>query len=105
VWVAGTPYWYQRLEATLQTIRRRGEVTIQPAEDGGFFVKVIISKELEDLPRPTRSTAGDAAFQSAITVERQFEVIDPTVFESTWIPLGRDGELEQLLLQRIKRCL
>jgi hypothetical protein len=104
-WKPGSPDAYQRLEATLQTIRHRGAVLLQPAHDGGVFVQVTIFKELEDLPRPIRATAGAAAFRSDNTVERQFEVIDPTVFESNWIPLGHDVELEQLILQRLKKCL
>jgi hypothetical protein len=105
LWKPGSPDAYQRLEATLQTIRHRAEVIIDPAPDGGFFVSVIVYKELEDLPRPVRATAGAAAFRSDNSVERQFEVIDPTVFESNWIPIGRNHELEQLILQRIKKCM
>ncbi len=105
LWKPGSPDWYQRLEATLQTMRHRGFVLIQPADDGGFFVHVTIYKELEDLPRPTRATAGAASFQSDNTVERQYEVVDPTVFESNWIPMGRDTELEQVILQRLKKCM
>jgi hypothetical protein len=101
----GTPDSYQRLESTLQTIRHRGAVLIQPAQDGGFFVQVTIFKELEDLPRPVRSTAGSAAFRSDTTVERQFEVIDPGFFEANWIPQGRNTEFEQLILQRLKKCM
>ncbi len=104
-WKPGSPDAYQRLEATLQTIRHRAEVVIDPAPDGGFFVKVVVYKELEDLPRPIRATAGAAAFRTPQTVERQFEVIDPTVYESNWIPRGRDTALEQLILQRIKGCM
>jgi hypothetical protein len=104
-WKPGSPDAYQRLQATWQTIRHRAIVLIQPADDGGFFVQVAIYKELEDLARPTRSTAGAAAFRSDPTVERQFEVIDPTVYESNWIPIGRDAELEQLVLQRLRACM
>jgi hypothetical protein len=104
-WKPGDPDAYQRLEATFQTIRHRGDVLIEPAPDGGFFVHVAVFKELEDLARPTRATAGAAAFRSDNMLERQFEVIDLTVFESNWIPLGRDCELEQLILQRIKNCM
>ena len=89
----------------MQTIRHRAEISIDPARDGGYFVSVIVYKELEDLARPVRSTAGAASFRSDNTVERQFEVIDPTVFESNWIPLGRDACLEQVILQRLKKCL
>ena len=104
-WKPGSPDAHQRLEATLQTLRHRGAVLIQPAPDGGVFVQVTIFKELEDLPKPIRATAGAAAFRSDNSVERQFEVIDPAVFESNWIPLGHDTQLEQLILQRLKKCL
>lgn len=104
-WKSGSPDLYQRLEATLQTIRHRGSVLISTAEDGGFFVQVTVFKELEDLPRPSRATAGAASFRTENTLERQFEVIDPTVFESNWIPVCRDTELEQVILQRLKECM
>lgn len=104
-WKAGSPDFDQRLEATLQTLRHRAEVTIQAADDGGFFVQVTVFKELEDLPRPSRSTAGAASFRSDNTVERQFEVIDPTIFESAWIPLGRNTQLEQTILEQLKKCM
>jgi hypothetical protein len=104
-WKPGSPDPEQRLLATLQTIRHRALVQIEPANDGGFFVSVKVFKELEDLPRPVRATAGAASFRSDNTVERQFEVIDPTVFESQWIPLGEDTKLEQVILQRIKKCM
>ena len=105
LWKEGSPDFDQRLEATLQTIRHRAEIRIQAANDGGFFVQVTVYKELEDLPRPSRATAGAAIFRSDPTVERQFEVIDPTVFESNWIPRGRDTQLEQVILERIKKCM
>jgi hypothetical protein len=104
-WKPGSPDPEQRLLATLQTIRHRAVVQIEPANDGGFFVSVKIFRELEDLPRPVRATAGSASFRSDNTVERQFEVIDPTVFESQWIPLGEDAKFEQVILQRIKKCM
>ena len=102
----GSPDWYQRLEATLQTIRHRAQVVLQPAEDGGFFIKVIVYKELLDTPHPSRVLTGAAAFRPTTDVDRQFEVIDPTVFEpASWAPHGRDSELEQLILQRLKSCM
>jgi len=104
-WRPGSPDSYQRLLATLQTIRHRGFVLIQPADDGGFFVQVTVYRELEDLARPIRATAGAAAFRADSTVERQYQVIDPAVFEPSWAPLGRDCALEQLILQRIKKCM
>jgi hypothetical protein len=102
----GSPDCYQRLEATLQTIQHRAQVSIQPAEDGGFFINVIVYKELLDTPYPVRVLAGAAAFRPTTDVERQFEVIDPTVFEpGSWVPHGRDTALELLILQRLKDCM
>lgn len=100
-WKPGSPDFSQRLLATLQTIRHRAIVLIQPADDGGYFVDVKVFKELEDLARPSRATAGAASFRSDNSLQRQFEVIDANVVSFSWIPLGRDVKLEQVLLHRI----
>jgi len=104
-WKTGNPALYDRLLATLQSIRNRAEIRIEPAKDGGYFLEVIVYKELEDVPSPVRAMSGAAIFQTTSTVERQFEVIDPSVFEMNWIPIGRNAPLEQLILQRIKNCM
>ncbi len=101
----GSPDFEQRLLATLQSVRHRAIVLIKPADDGGFWVDVKVFKELEDLPRPVRSSAGAASFRGDNSVERQDDVIDATVFESNWVPLGRNGPLEQVILERIKQCM
>jgi hypothetical protein len=99
----GSPDPYERLLSTLQTYRHRAVVLVQPAGQlGGFFVHVTVFKELEDLQRPIRALAGAANFRVDNNLERQYTVIDPTVFESNWIPRGRDLEIEQSLLQRLK---
>lgn len=102
---SGSPDLYDRLLATTQTYRHRIFMTIQPADQGGFFIEVAAFRELEDLARPLRSTVGAAIFRNDNTVERQFEVIDPTVYEANWIFKGRDGPLEQELIRRLKRCM
>lgn len=104
-WKQGNPDFNERLHATFQTIRNRAIILIQPAEDGGYFVQVTVYKELEDIPQPQRNTAGAASFRGINTVERQYEVIDPTVFEAKWIPVGNNCPLEQLILQRLKQCM
>jgi hypothetical protein len=101
----GSPDLYDRVLATLQTYPHRVLVEIQPAQNGGFFVKVTANKELEDLPRPIRSTTGAAIFRNDQDVARQFEVIDPTFFDATWIYRGRDLPLEQELIRRLKLCM
>jgi hypothetical protein len=102
-WKPGSPDVYQRLLATFQSIRHRAIVLIQPARDGGYFVEVRVLKELEDLARPLRAAASAVTFRGDTTVERQYEVIDSAVYETTWIPIGRDLKLEQEILERIAR--
>ncbi len=101
----GSPDLYDRLLATLQSYRHRVTIVIQPASNRGHFVEVIARKELEDLPKPIRATAGAAIFRTDNDVDRQFEVIDPTFFDSKWIFKGRDVPLEQELIRRIKKQL
>ena len=103
-WKPGSPDFYQRLLAYLQTIRHRCIVLITTADDGGYFIDVKVLKELEDLPAPMRATAGAASFRMNSTIERQFEVIEQPVFESNWIPIGRDFKLEQVILERLAHC-
>src|SRR5262245_13952589 len=101
----GSPEFRDRLLYTLQSYRNRVSVIIQPADNGGYFVEIIARKELEDMPRPSRATAGAAFFRNGTTVERQFEVIDTTVGDSGWIYKGRDAALEQRLIERLKRSM
>lgn len=100
-WKPGSPDFYQRLLAFLQSIRHRAIVQITTAEDGGYWVEVRVLKELEDAPQPLRATAGQATFRMNSTVERQFEVIEPALFDTKWIPIGRDAKLEQVILERL----
>ena len=100
-WKPGSPDLYQRVLAFFQTIRHRAVVVITTAEDGGYFIDLKVYKELLDQPRPNRATAGDATFRIEQTVQRQFEVVEPELFEAAWIPVGRDCKLEQVLLDRL----
>lgn len=100
-WKTSSPDVLLKLRATTQTIRHRALVTIQPDKQGGYFVDVRVLMELEDLARPTTATAGDATFLTVATIERQYEVVEQARFDNTWIPIGRDTALEQLILSRI----
>jgi hypothetical protein len=106
-WKPGSPDLHERLLATMQTMRHRCFVQIQPADGGGYYVYVMVLKELLDDPRPTIPMTGSTAFRDAGTVERTFEVVDPTlppVIGERWIPKGRDCALEQAILKKIQRC-
>ncbi len=56
---------YERLESTLQSIRRYAVVkVIYSRRTGTFWVDVAVFKELENLRQPEHSTAGSATFRS-----------------------------------------
>jgi hypothetical protein len=101
----GSPDLRERVLATTQTYRHRVSLNIQPADNSGYFIEVIVRKELEDMPQPVRSSVGAAVFRSEQSVERQYEVIDPIFLESNWIYKGRDTALEQDIIRRLVNCL
>lgn len=94
--------WDNRWESTFQTIRRRAVLRIMP-QQGGYLIDAMVSKELEDLPRPENSTAGAATFRNDNSLpSRLDEDVNRTRLSENWIPLGRDPLLEQQLLAEIR---
>ncbi len=91
---------YQRLESTLQSIRRRVVVNITPAE-GGYFINVEAYKELEDL---SGGTPGGATFQDITPLERDLNLIAGQITPPGWISQGRDFVLEEDILERLHKA-
>jgi hypothetical protein len=86
-------------------VRQTATIEIRAGDRGGYLVYVVVERELEDLPRPTRSLVGNATFQEQQTVDRTVEVITPeTVTAGGWFKIGRDYALEQEILSRIRKC-
>jgi len=92
----------QRLESTLQTIRRFAIARVEPLPDGGYGIDVQVFKELEDLDRPEKQTGGLATFPQDSPVVRSREIIGPVPTPIGWIPKGRDPDLEQRILRHIR---
>ncbi len=102
-WKRGNPDPRGRLLATFQTVRQRAVAEIRAGERGGYWVLVIVERQLEDLPRPTQARIGNPIFQESATVERQLEVVTPELSEDrSWFTIGRDYALEQQILRRIR---
>lgn len=95
----------ERLESTLQTIRRFAIITVIDAPTGGFAVRVEVYKELEDLAKPDRQMGGLAVFKNDFPVNRVREVIGPIPVPLQWIPRGRDPKLEQAILAQLRSAL
>ena len=94
--------FHDRLEASMQTIRRFAIVKIEPVPTGGYLVKVEVRKELEDLAKPDRQAAGRAVFYNEFPVNRAREIVGPVPVPLGWIPRGRDPNLEQAILAGIR---
>jgi len=103
----GSPNLYERTLATFQSMRHRCFVLIQPEPDPTnqgvvYVVSVTVFKELEDVPAPLHNPGVSAAFRSDPTVDRTYEVVDPAIASTAWIPKGRDYPLEQKILRKIR---
>jgi len=92
---------YERLESTLQSIRRYAVVKVIPAEGGGFWVDVAVYKELENVRRPEHATAGSAMFRNDVSATRTNPMEPPASANQKWIPQGRDTVAEQRILGQI----
>jgi hypothetical protein len=98
--------FYNRLESTLQSIRRRVVLRVIPTESG-YLVDVAVYKELENVVRPLLAPQGVAAFR---TQDRPDQIIDDLeesadvgqpMEQGNWIPEGRDPVQEQVILAKI----
>jgi hypothetical protein len=93
-----------RLESTLQTIRRRAFVKITPTE-GGYLVGAEVFKEREDVRGRTENSPGGATFQEARPLQRNLNLVLGQTAASGWISLGRDDALENRLLRELHTSL
>jgi hypothetical protein len=91
-----------KIESTLQTIRRFAIINVDRAPGGGYLVKVQVRKEIEDLVKPDRQAAGRAVFNNDFPVNRTREVVGPVPISQGWIPRGRDPSLEQVILSGMR---
>lgn len=97
---------YEKLHATLQTIRRRAIVQLIPNQ-GGIAIQVTVIKELEDVDRPENASVGlntlrydNALVRNEVRGNKQSGAIT-----LGWIPIGRDTTLEQRILAELRARL
>jgi hypothetical protein len=96
-WRRDTAGEYDRMENTLQTMRRYAVIHMLPAESG-YWVDVAVFKELEDLARREHSSAGSATFRYDSTFSRVINPLTGEQVTQSWIPKGRDPILEQRII-------
>lgn len=103
-WRSDSSPGYERLHATLQSIRRKAIVTLSPTQ-GGFWLQVAVAKELEDLDRPERATVSGPLERTDNSFIRDPDVKPGGATTLGWIPLGRDASLEQRILVELRARL
>ena len=103
-WHRDTVGTKNRLEATLQSIRRRAFVTIAAAE-GGHRITVEVLKEREDGGNMQGASPNGATFQQAHPTEADLSATTDHLTAAGWLPLGRDTLLEERIARDLKRRL
>lgn len=91
-----------RLESTVQSIRRRVVVSFQPASPGYTTVSVQVVKEIEDLPGIAANYEGGATFSEAQPLERDLNQVLGQSVPSRWLPRGTDPALQADIIRRIQ---
>ncbi len=99
-WRKDSTSGFERLQSTLQSIRRRAIVTVRPM-GAGYTLEVVVQKDLEDTDRSQYATESMASKRHDGTVVRLQDTFDGLPQTLGWIPLGRDASLEQVILQDI----
>ena len=91
-----------RLQSTLQTIRRRVIISMQSDGTGTMTVGVRADKEIEDLPGLAAIYEGGATFQESTPLTRDLDQVVGQTGPSRWLSIGRDPLLERQLLAQIQ---
>lgn len=100
-WHTDSTYGYEKLESTLQTIRRRCIVRVTP-ESGGYWIGVEVHKEMEDVNGPSNQQLALDGVRFDGTLRNQEDDYSGLAPQTNgWIPLCRDVLLEQRILQDI----
>lgn len=101
-WHRDSATGYDRLESTLQSIRRRAVVTIRK-DEAGYVVNIQVFKELEDVPGLAANSPGAATFQTSNPLQRDLNLVVGQTAPSGWIVVGRDENLERDMLRALRR--
>lgn len=91
-----------RLESTIQSLRRKVTVLFQNSSPGIVTVSVLVEKEIEDVPGLAATYEGGATFSEAQPLERDLDQVVGQAGPSRWLPRGRDHALEVTLMRQLQ---
>ena len=101
-WHPDSVGFQNRLESTLQSIRRRVTINLQSSGAGIMTVAVRVDKEIEDLPGLAANYEGGATFSENQPLNRDLDQVVGQSGPSRWLPVGRDPLLERKILSEIQ---
>ena len=99
-WRKDSTNGFERLQSTLQSIRRRAIVTVRP-NGAAYTIEVVVQKDLEDTNRSQSAAESGVSTRHDGSMVRQSDAFDNSPITLGWIPLGRDTSLEQVILNDI----
>lgn len=94
-----------RLESTVQSIRRRVIVTFQNSSPGMVTIAVRVEKEIEDVPGLAAGYEGGATFTESEPLVRDLDQVVGQAGPSRWLPRGPDPVLEVELMRKIQHAV
>ncbi len=92
---------FEKLHATLQSIRRVARVRVSPSV-GGYDVEISVYKELEDVAQPEHATVGAATLRHDGSLVRNEPKTVSGPLTLGWSAQGRDMSLEQRMLAELR---
>lgn len=95
---------FEKLHASLQTVRRQAKVRVVPTGDS-YSIDVKVFKELEDNPNPIRSAVTGKFLRHDSSLDIGVEEPWRAKQNDGWISMGRDFSLEQRILENIVQRL
>ena len=101
-WHPDSVGFLNRMESTLQSIRRRVTINMQSSGGGTMLVNVRVDKEIEDLPGLAANYEGGATFPEYQPLNRDLNQVVGQSGPSRWLPVGRDPLLERKLANEIQ---
>ncbi len=94
-----------RLESTVQSIRRKAIVTFQNSSPRLVTISVRVDKEIEDVPGLAANYEGGATFSESQLLDRDLDQVVGQAGASRWLHRGTDPALEAELMRQIQSAV
>lgn len=101
-WHKDSVGYANRLESTIQSIRRRVTVLFHNSSPGAVTISVFAEKQIEDVPGLAANYEGGATFPESNPLQRDLDQVVGQAGPSRWLPRSRDAALEQSLMRQIQ---